>query len=712
MSRRIGLGMPCLASSAWLLAWFVGSVYADEPVTTSTLPAVQVNAIRLGIPPFDVPASISEVDISPGHAGKPGVNLSEALVGVPGVLARDRQNYAQDEQISIRGFGARSTFGVRGVRVYSDGIPGTMPDGQGQVSHFSMDAADRIDVLRGPFSALYGNSSGGVVQMWSADGTDPAQTRFGVFGGSNDTYRVGASTRGIDGPMNYNVAVSHFQTNGYRDHSKAERESGNAKLGFDLGAGRKLTVVVNTVSLPSAQDPLGLTKAQFESDPRQAIASAYQFDTRKSVHQMQGGLIYEQAIDENNQLRLMGYYGSRDVQQVLSIPPSAQINPLSAGGVVDLAGHYGGVDTRWTHRGELAGRPLEFVVGVNYDAQDQHRQGYNNFVGDTLGVTGALRRDEDDKVWNLDQYAQIYWQIADQWSVLLGMRHSVVHFTSQDFFITTNNLDDSGSARYTATTPVAGVEFRPTDALRVYASFGRGFETPTFNELGYRADGGAGLAFNLQPSKSHNSELGVKWQATQGLGVEAAVFRADSRNELAVVRNVGGRSSYQNIGRSRRQGEELSLHGDLGKGWRMMLGVTHVQATFRTPFMTCVTSGCTIPNTPVRAGARIPGVPENYGSFRVERGGDMGWTYGAEVTGVGSVTVDDINSGQAPGYMLLGADVGYGLPVGSSKLHLSARVDNLLNRRYAGSVIVNESNGRFYEPGPSRGFMLGAQLEL
>ncbi|HEX7817279.1 TonB-dependent receptor [Dyella sp.] len=706
----MGLRLACFAA---LAAASAASRADDAPPVPSSiaLPAVQVNAVRVGVPAFDVPASISQVDVAPGQAGKPGVNLSETLVGVPGVLARDRQNYAQDEQISIRGFGSRSTFGVRGVRVYSDGIPGTMPDGQGQVSHFSLDAADRVDVLRGPFSALYGNSSGGVVQLWSADGTVPAQTRLGLFGGSNGTYRAGASTRGVDGAMNYNIAVSHFQTEGYRDHSKAERESGNAKLGFDLGQGRKLTLVLNTVSLPSAEDPLGLTRAQFQADPRQATASAFQYDTRKSVHQMQGGLIYEQPLGANDQLRLMGYYGSRDVQQVLSIPPSAQVNPLSAGGVVDLAGHYGGVDTRWTHHGELAGRPLELVVGMNYDAQDQHRQGFNDFVGNTLGVTGALRRDEDDNVWNFDQYAQLYWHFAERWSALLGVRHSVVHFISRDAYVTATNPDDSGGARYTATTPVAGLEYRPDDSLRVYASYGRGFETPTFNELGYRADGGAGLAFGLRPSRSRNRELGMKWQATQRLGLEAAIFRADSHDELAVVRNVGGRSSYQNIGRSRRQGEELSLHGDLGAGWRMRLGFTHVQATFGSPFMTCVSSGCTVPDTPVRAGARIPGVPENYGSLRIERGGDLGWRYGVEATGVGAVTVDDINSGRAPGYALLAADAGYGMPLGqTARLHLSARVDNLLDHRYVGSVIVNESNGRFYEPGPSRGFMLGAQL--
>nr|WP_225428080.1 TonB-dependent receptor [Dyella tabacisoli] len=683
---------------------------ADTPVV---LPAVRVNAVRLDVPPFDLPASFSVVTVNAADAGKPGVNLSEALVGVPGVLARDRQNYAQDEQVSIRGFGARATFGVRGVRMFADGIPATMPDGQGQLSHFSLDAAERVEVLRGPFSALYGNSSGGVVQLWSADGSTPAQTRIGLYAGGDNSYRLGASTRGMAGALDYNLALSHYQTDGYRRHSRAQRESGNAKLGFDLGDGRRLSLVLNTLALPGAQDPLGLTRAEYHRDPRQATAVADSFNTRKSVHQTQAGAVYEQSFHATEQLRVMGYYGQRGVQQVLSIPVSAQRNPLSAGGVVDLASDYCGLDARWTHRGEWLGQPLEWVLGGSYDAQNQRRRGFENFIGNTLGVTGRLRRDEDDRVWNLDQYTQLYWHFANQWSLLAGLRHSEVHFSVRDDYVATTNPDDSGRVRYAATTPVLGLQYRPTEQWRIYASLGGGFETPTFNELGYRADGGAGLAFNLRSSRSRNGEFGAKWELGRDWAWDAALFRADTRNELAVASNFGGRSSYRNVGQSRRQGVETSLRGELGDGWRLALGLTHLQASFRSAFRTCVSSGCTVPDTWVHAGARIPGVPSNYGSLRLERGAAMGWRYGAEINGVSAVSVDDINSSRAAGYALLGLDAGYGMSLSTTtRLHLSARIDNLFDHRYIGSVIVNESNRRYYEPGPGRRLMLGAQLDF
>jgi iron complex outermembrane recepter protein len=685
---------------------------ADAPSDgNASLPEVVVTATRTDQPAFDVAASIDAVRIDdvPDTAG---VNPSEYLAAIPGVVARDRQNYAQDEQISIRGFGARSTFGVRGVRLYTDGIPATMPDGQGQVSHFNLDSADRIEVLRGPFSALYGNSSGGVIQVFTADGTDPSQVDLSTTLASYGTWRASANARGVSGAFDYNLDVTHFQTDGYRDHSGAQRESGNAKLRWKVGDSGTLTVLANTLALPGAQDPLGLTHAQFDADPTQVAASAIQFDTRKSVHQSQGGAIWEQDLGDGNGLRVLGYYGNRGVEQYLSVPASAQANPLHSGGVVDLDSDYGGTDARWTWSGEFAGRPFEVATGFAWDRQAQARRGYENFVGDLLGVRGALRRDEYDTVTDFDQYAQATWRLTDAWSLTAGLRHSRVRFDSRDHYVTGGNPDDSGRVAYGATTPVAGVVWRASEAVHAYASWGRAFETPTFSELGYRADGGAGLAFGLVPARSRNSELGLKLRPARGIEANVAVFRADTRDELAVATSSGGRTTYQNIGRARREGAEASLSLHAGDAWQLQFAYTVLDATFRSPFLTCTGTPCTIPDTPVGAGTRIPGIPRSDLHVALRHGGDVGWRAGAQVDYVGAVPVNDLGTDAAPSYAVAAVDAGYGVLLASGHLRAFARIDNLFDRRHAGSVIVNDANGRYFEPAPDRTFMLGLAWQV
>lgn len=702
-----GLVVQCVAGQELTSPATAGGVHAG----TVTLPAIQVNASRLGIAPFDLPAALSVVQVTPADAGQPGVNLAESLVGVPGILARDRQNYAQDEQISIRGFGARATFGVRSIRLYVDGIPATLPDGQGQVSHFNFDSADRIEVLRGPFSVIYGNAAGGVVKVWTADGTPIPVTSLGTDAGSNDTFRFSADTRGALGPVDYNIAASEFLSGGYRQHSRVHRESDNAKFGIDLGDHRKLTVVVNRLNQPVSQDELGLTRAQIDADPRQASPVATQFNTRKSTLQNQLGVIYDQQLDSANQLHAMAYYGQRSILQYQAIPVSSQLNPLQSGGVVAPDTNYDGADLRWTHSGQLAGRDYEFVLGASGDYQRQHRRGYNNFIGGTLGVIGQLRRNEDDNVNSIAEYAQWYLHFADRWSLLLGMRHDDVRFSERDFYITALNPNDSGRVNYNATTPVAGLDFHPRDDLRLYASYGKGFETPSYNELGYRSDGLPGLAFNLRPALSWNLEVGAKWQITHALEFDTAAFRSDTRNELAIETNLNGRATYQNVGETRRQGFEFALTGQLANDWQLNAGFTHLQARFRSAFFTCLSTPCAAARLQVAAGSRVPGVPDNYGSLRIQHGSDLGWREGLTLSDVGAVTVNDIDTQRAAGYGLIDVDVSYTFALAeTSRLQLSARLDNLADRRYIGSVIVNDANGRYFESGPDRSLMLGARL--
>jgi iron complex outermembrane receptor protein len=691
----------CLPLSALLLSPF--SVAAAPSPTA--LPAVQVQAARVpGVDPFALPASLDTVWIDADRSG-PNAQLSEALGGVPGLLARDRQNFAQDTQLSIRGFGARSTFGVRGVRVLIDGVPATMPDGQGQLSHASLLGAERIEVLRGPFSALYGNSSGGVLQVWSAQGQAGDPWRLRVNAGADNTFSVGAQLRGAGKGIDYNVAANHFSTDGWRDHSRARRESLNARLGTELAGGR-LELLLNALHAPNAQDPLGLTRAQVAADPRQATAVAEQYNTRKSVRQQQAGLRWTREAGAQR-WQLMGYAGQRAVSQYLPIPPGPQANPLHAGGVIDLDGGYGGLDARWGWNGDLWGRPLDLVVGVNADRQRQHRTGYENFIGSTVGVRGRLRRDQIDIVQNVDQFAQAWWQWSPRWSLLAGVRHSTVRFESDDRYIVGRNPDDSGRRRYQATTPVAGVSFEASPQWRLHAAVGRGFETPTFNELGYRADGQAGLALDLAAARSRSLEVGSKWHAQDGRQLDVSVFRADT-GELAVASNTNGRSTYRNIGRTRRQGVELQYRQPLAEQLELQLAWTWLQAQVRSPYLACAASNCAVPDTVVAAGSRLPGVPRQQAHARLQWSpGD--WQWALEAAASSDVVVNDIATERAPGYALLNLEAGRSWTLQSGDLRAFARIDNVLDQRYIGSVIVNDGNGRFFEPGPDRRASVGLQ---
>jgi iron complex outermembrane receptor protein len=679
---------------------------ADPGSEPAALPSVVVTATRTDQPSFRLPVSIDRIDKAAIQDEQPMVNLSESLARVPGLVAQNRQNYAQDLQISSRGFGARSTFGVRGVRLYSDGIPATMPDGQGQVSHFDLGSAARIEVMRGPFSALYGNSSGGVIALFTENGRPGFQLEGDAAAGSYGTRRYGLKASGQQDAVNYVVSGSHFRTDGYRDHSAANRDTQNAKIRFGLDADSSLTLVGNAVRMSDVQDPLGLTRAQFSANPRGVDPSAIAFNTRKSVDQQQAGLTYERTLSSADSVNAMVYAGNRSTVQFQAIPVGAQIPRTSPGGVIDLDRTYWGTDLRWTHRGTLAGKPLQWTVGTSYDNLDEKRRGFENFVGGILGVQGALRRDESNNVFNFDQYAQAQWEPTSRWLVMAGVRNSSVHVESDDHFIIPGNGDDSGATRYHAVTPVLGTTYKLSERINLYASFGKGFETPTFNELSYRSVNGTvtGLNLGLAPSRSKNYEIGVKAKLGERAQANVAAFHIDTVNELTVLANMGGRSVFQNAGKTRRDGIEASVAGNWSNGVGALLAYSLIRAVYADPFC----SGPCSPATVVASGNRIPGVPNQtlYGEVSW-RHAPTGFDTALEGRYAGKVYVDDVNSDAAPGYFVANVRAGLQQKLGRWTIKEFARIDNVAGRKYAGSVIVNESNRRFFEPAPGRNYLLG-----
>ncbi|HBR5839958.1 TPA: TonB-dependent receptor [Klebsiella pneumoniae] len=687
------------ALPALLLPLIAAAQAADEQTMVVTAAPTTVSEL-------DTPAAVSVVNGDEMRQAAPRVNLSESLGAVPGLQVQNRQNYAQDLQLSIRGFGSRSTYGVRGLRIYVDGIPATMPDGQGQTSNIDIGSVDTIEVLRGPFSALYGNSSGGVINVTSQTGTQPPTVEASSYYGSFGTWHYGMKATGAvgdgshAGDVDYTVSTNRFTTHGYRDHSGARKNLANARLGVRINDVSKLTLLLNSVDI-IANDAGGLTADEWRDNPRQSPRGD-QYNTRKNTRQTQAGLRYERQLSAQDDLSVMMYAGERETTQFQSIPRAPQLKPSHAGGVIDLTRHYQGIDTRLTHRGELL-VPVTLTAGLDYENMSERRKGYENFVmvngAPQYGEQGALRRNERNLMWNVDPYLQTQWQLTDKLSLDAGVRYSSVWFDSNDYYITPGNGDDSGDASYHKWLPAGSLKYALTDAWNVYLSAGRGFETPTINELSYRSDNQSGLNFGLKPSTNDTVEIGSKTRIGNGL-FTAALFQTNTDNEIVVDSSSGGRTSYKNAGKTRRQGMELGLDQQFGESWRLKAAWTWLDATYRTNV--CDDASCN--------GNRIPGIARNMGYASFGYQPEQGWYAGSDIRYMSDIMANDENTAKAPSWTVVGLTTGYKWSYGRMDMDLFGRIDNLFDREYVGSVIVNESNGRYYEPAPGRNYGIGLNL--
>ena len=688
-----------VALPALLLPLIAAAQAADEQTMVVTAAPTTVSEL-------DTPAAVSVVNGHEMRQAAPRVNLSESLGAVPGLQVQNRQNYAQDLQLSIRGFGSRSTYGVRGLRIYVDGIPATMPDGQGQTSNIDIGSVDTIEVLRGPFSALYGNSSGGVINVTSQTGTQPPTVEASSYYGSFGTWHYGMKATGAvgdgshAGDVDYTVSTNRFTTHGYRDHSGARKNLANARLGVRINDVSKLTLLLNSVDI-KANDAGGLTADEWRDNPRQSPRGD-QYNTRKNTRQTQAGLRYERQLSAQDDLSVMMYAGERETTQFQSIPRAPQLKPSHAGGVIDLTRHYQGIDTRLTHRGELL-VPVTLTAGLDYENMSERRKGYENFVmvngAPQYGEQGALRRNERNLMWNVDPYLQTQWQLTDKLSLDAGVRYSSVWFDSNDYYITPGNGDDSGDASYHKWLPAGSLKYALTDAWNVYLSAGRGFETPTINELSYRSDNQSGLNFGLKPSTNDTVEIGSKTRIGNGL-FTAALFQTNTDNEIVVDSSSGGRTSYKNAGKTRRQGMELGLDQQFGESWRLKAAWTWLDATYRTNV--CDDASCN--------GNRIPGIARNMGYASFGYQPEQGWYAGSDIRYMSDIMANDENTAKAPSWTVVGLTTGYKWSYGRMDMDLFGRIDNLFDREYVGSVIVNESNGRYYEPAPGRNYGIGLNL--
>jgi len=655
--------------------------------TSPALSEIVISASRAEQRRFDAPGAIDAVRVDAFRTASPLVNLSELMGAVPGLQIRERQNFAQDLQLSVRGFGTRSTFGVRGVRILIDGIPATMPDGQGQAATASLVSASRIELLRGPLAQLYGNAAGGVLQVFSRNPpVTPEKPDYSLSAGagSDGQRQVSAGIAGGSETLGGLLDVSRYETDGFRDHSAARREQLNAKVVAKPSADTTITGIVNLFRQPLAEDPLGLTHAQFNQNPRQVIANALAFNTRKTIEQNQAGLVVEHRLSASDTLNARIYGGARKVEQKLA---------FQTNGVVNLDRTYGGLGASWTHAMQVNQLPLRWTLGLEADQLNETRKGFDNLAGNN----GLLRRNEDDTARNTDVFGQLDWTFAPDWQAIAGVRASRVKFSVDDRF-NTGNSNTSGSVQYRNTSPVVGLVWHAAETVNVYANLGTGFETPTLAESAYRPGGAPGPNFALKPSKSTQGEIGVKLRSGRHT-FDAALFEARSKDEIVSSQSSGGRAIFQNADRATRRGFEASWAANWAGGLDTRIGYTLLDARFDASYLGA--------QGRVPAGNRLPGAPRNSLFADVQASVGDAVKAGLEMRLESKTYVNDLNSDAAPGYAVFNARLSREIQWGGAKVVLYGRIDNLLDKTYAGSVIVNDANGRYFEAAPGRRLFVG-----
>lgn len=700
MSRR------CLCVFVLLLAPALPAAADERVVVTGSAAERRI---------VEAPYAIGSVDADMLRAAGPMLQLSEALSRVPGLQVATRHNHAQDLQVASRGFGVRATFGVRGLRLYTDGIPATMPDGQGQIAHADLAGAARVEVLRGPFSVLYGSSSGGVVSVIAAPVRERAAEGAldaGSFGLRQARAGLALPFAGDDGTPagDLRLSAAAMRIEGFRPHSAAERRLVNLRLGWQPAGGRDRIVLQASHHEQPAQDPLGLRREDFDADPRATAPEALQYDTRKIARQTQAGASWRHRFDDGalRELNAAAWAGRRSVVQWLAIPATTQANPRHGGGVIDFDRAYGGAELRALWRWER----VELQAGVQHERQDDDRRGYLNHSGPVdqpvYGRIGEPRRDERNRASASDVFAQAEWAVAPAWWISGGVRAGQVRLAADDRYL--SNGDDSGARRFGYANPVIGLRWQASPALTLHASAARGHETPTLGELAYRPDGSGGFNAALRAQVSRQAEAGAKWRRGP-LQADLAVFTIDTRDEIAVATNSGGRASFRNIGRTGRRGAELALGWQPAAAWRLTLATTLLHAELRDAFLACAGVPCTAPSVAVPAGRRIAGTHRASGFAELAFAPGRLGEFAVELRAQSRTAVDDANSDFAPGFAVwnlrwLGrAELGGGLAA-----ELLARVDNVADRRHAGSVIVGEGNRRFFEPGAPRSALLSLRL--
>ncbi|MEO3866767.1 TonB-dependent receptor family protein [Rheinheimera fenheensis] len=609
------------------------------------------------------------------------IDSAQLFAGLSGVQADSRANFAQDTRLSVRGFGSRSAFGIRSLYLQQDGIPISTPDGQGQLSSILLDNIESVEVLKGPLAALYGNASGGVISLYSRT---PVQNAVGAsVAGSEQHRQYQLFANWVSGESSLSASAKRFTTDGYRPHSQAEKQQAQLLYRTALVGYARLSARLDYARDPQLQDPLGLSLNAWRANPQQTDEAALRFDTEKNSKQRQLSVSLSD-YPQDDAWQISAWLGERQIGQRLAFPGSA---PTSAGGEVVLDRQFSGVNA---HYRLLQGETYQLRVGASIMQSDDDRLGFIN----DFGQRGELRRDQTDSANSSDMFIRGQWQPAQRWQLQAGWRYSELKLNIADRYINADNPDDSGSKAFYNQALAAGVNYQINDNLSAFLSAARGFESPTLAEIAYKADDD-GINLTLNASRNRQWETGLKWQHHNITG-SVSLFDIQTTDELVVDQAVGGRTSYRNAAQTARNGAELQLSWRHNGYVRQQLGAHYLSAEFDAGDL---------------SGKRLPGVAKQLLDWQLELTPWQNNTvFSLQSRYRSKVYTDDTNSAAAPAAVTFSLAARHSQQLQQLTLDYWLALDNLTDKTYVGSVIVN--NGRPIEPAPGRELSAGVSARF
>jgi iron complex outermembrane receptor protein len=699
MSLTCSGGSVAARAGTLLMIHSIAALAQDSTVTQ--LQPVVVEVTRgLHRSPLELPFAISVLTPDSSRPGQRHLALDETLAFVPGLAVSNRNNPSQDARISIRGFGARSAFGVRGIRVLRDGIPLTLPDGQTPVDYLDLESVGRVEVLRGSASSLYGNASGGVVDIRSSDPVRvPLLAEARSWAGSFGNRRLVGKASGSTSRFRYQGNVAHTRNSGFRDYSRQRITNGFARTSIEGDAGT-IALQFLGMSTPLAENPGALTAGQMEADPRMADPLSVRKRARKVVTQSQVG-VTARRISDRSDVEASAYFGARSLD-----------NPL-AFAVVDVARTTSGAGLRARLPHSLFGLAQRITGGAELQLQNDFRRNFANCNDDPAptvptaacpvpGVErGVLTLHQRELVSSVGAYLRDEVGLGSRYIISGGVRADRIRFEVRDRLIDPTNPDDSGERSLSAVSPTLGLLALFSLTHAAYANVSSAFETPTATELGNQPSGAAGINRELRPQRSTTYETGVKGlSAMAGLQYDASLFFTSIIDELIPfdIPASNGRRYFRNAGRTSRRGFELAMGATRGP---VEIGTAYTYANYRFTDFTV--------DTARYAGKRIPGIPPHTLHASVVVRSPHGTVVG-ETTVANRMFVNDANSESAPGYALFNLRFNVGTSFGRSGVELTAGIQNLFDRRYASSVSVNAAAGKYFEPGSERSVYVGLTL--